>query len=80
MQFDKTISRSITDHILVIVSHDCPRVAKPPQKWYKPFRNAIKINVDVVCCMLNVLQLQLLLESGEGNWYSLVPKERTPAD
>ena len=34
------------------------------------------LNNYVIHAMLSVLQFQLLLETGEKSWYSLVPKEQ----
>ena len=54
---------------LSIANQSSIQVSKLVQRWVKPLRDSIKINVEVVFKDVYVLPLQLLPRIGEENLY-----------
>ena len=57
--------------------HSGLQLLKPVQRWKKPPRDSIKINVDAAFND-GGSSIQLLLEIGKGKWYLLVLREYIP--
>ena len=60
-----------------LANHSGVQLPKPVQRWKKPPRDSIKINVDAAFND-GGSSIQLLLEIGKGKWYLLVIREYIP--
>ena len=71
------VDKTIVEHRRSMAIHLGLQLLKPVQRWKKPPRDSIKINVDAAFND-GGSSIQLLLEIGKGKWYLLVLREYIP--